>query len=69
VAQMVQKWLSEDGTKEFGTRLEALTYDISVGQKERLDRYIKSKTWGRGRDTVARGMIAEFLAFEMLDEE
>jgi hypothetical protein len=69
VAQMVQKWLSEDGTREFGTRLEAQTYDVLAGQKERLDRYIKSKTWGRGRDTVARGMIAEFLAFEMLDEE
>lgn len=54
------------GDKHFKTKTEALVYVNKDRFSARADAFINSREWNRGRDTVARNVVLNFLAFEEL---
>lgn len=52
------------GDKEFASIDEANAYAAKLRHAERIEAYIGSREWPRGRDTLARNVIAGFLAYE-----
>lgn len=52
------------GDKVFFDKKDADEYLESFEAADRIDRFIDSRVWGRGRDTYARGILIDFLEFE-----
>lgn len=61
---VVQKYVVNG--KEFNTEIEALTYANREKYKARVDAFIESRKWARGRDTAARNIVEAFVVFEEL---
>lgn len=52
------------GDKVFFVKEDADAYLASSEAADRIDRFIDSRVWGRGRDTYARGILVDFFEFE-----
>lgn len=63
--QEVVKYQTPDG-KEFASKEEATMHLNAEKYLARIGRFLGSKEWKRGRDTLALNNIKAFLAFEEL---
>jgi hypothetical protein len=63
MAKAIQKYAANDGTL-FDFELEADQYDARNRFEGRVQRFIDSKEWPRGRAAVTRSAVLDFLAFE-----
>jgi hypothetical protein len=64
----VAMFRTEDG-KLHASKIDAMAHAQRDRFLERANRYIQSRTWNRGRDTVALNVLLGFLAFEELNSE
>ena len=63
--------MASDGTRFYDEagKAEALAHEETLAQKDQIERFLASKTWERGQETRARGIIGEFVEFQRVDAE
>jgi len=57
------------GDKVFANKADATAYANREQYSARVDRFIASREWKQGKDTMARNHILSFLSFEDTNED
>ena len=64
MAKIIQKYGSEDGTKEFNTAAEADAYDAGVKNAAVIEAYITKAGLLKAQAGLMRKHLASFISFE-----
>ena len=67
MVSLVQMFQTSDGAI-FGDQSAAIAHEKRAEFTPRVEQYIKSREWKRGRGTLAANIVRDFLAFESLAE-